>query len=58
VLLTVRPENIQVQKEKFAKQDNVMSGKVESESFLGEFYDCLVNIANKLVRVRLLPLCP
>jgi iron(III) transport system ATP-binding protein len=58
VLLTVRPENIQVQKEKFAKQDNVMRGKVESESFLGEFYDCLVNIENKLVRVRVHPSLP
>jgi iron(III) transport system ATP-binding protein len=52
VLLCIRPENFTLSREKPLAEGNVLEGKVEMATFLGETYDCLVRVVNDEIRVR------
>ncbi len=55
VAVSIRPENIQIYKEKPTSLENLIEGKVERVIFLGDFLDCQVLSKNQLVRVKLHP---
>lgn len=55
VVVSVRPENIEILKEKPSSLDNLIEGRVERVIFLGDFLDCQVRAKNQLVRVKLHP---
>ncbi len=55
VLVSLRPENINLHAEKPANTNNVWEGRVQIAVFLGEMYDCQILVGEQLMRVRLHP---
>ncbi len=55
MVVSVRPENIEIHKQKPASSDNVIEARVEGVMFLGDFLDCQILAKGKLVRVKLHP---
>jgi len=55
VILSARPENIEVQKERFPSEVKVIKGEVERVTFLGEVRDCNIRVGDRLIRARVNP---
>lgn len=52
VLVSVRCESIQVLREPFGHQENVLEGKIARAAFLGTFVDYDVKVGDRLVQVQ------
>ncbi|NIS60580.1 MAG: ATP-binding cassette domain-containing protein, partial [Proteobacteria bacterium] len=52
VLISVRPESIEIEPSKIAKTDNVYRGRVVQKTFLGSFYDYRINVEKEVLRVQ------
>ncbi|MBI3912817.1 MAG: ABC transporter ATP-binding protein [Chloroflexi bacterium] len=55
VLVSARPESIIVHLEKPANTQNLFEGQVQLAIFLGEMYDCQIQVGGQLMRARLNP---
>lgn len=55
VLVSLRPENINLLTEKPANANNLFEGRVQVAVFLGEMYDCQILVGEQIMRVRLHP---
>jgi iron(III) transport system ATP-binding protein len=55
VLISVRPQNVLVSRERTAGARNVFAGKVRVAVFLGEYIDCLVEVSSDLLRAHMHP---
>jgi len=55
VLIFVRPENVQVSKDKPVNQENTFEGEIKTLTFLGEYSDCKLRIGEEFFWVRLHP---
>lgn len=55
VVVSARPENIEVVRESPGDAINVFPGKVAVRAFLGEYVDAAISVGNDTVRVRLHP---
>ncbi len=55
VILCIRPENVEVVREKPASNANVLAGKVDISAFLGEYVDASIAVDGVQVRARLHP---
>jgi iron(III) transport system ATP-binding protein len=51
-LISIRPENIVLRREKPETTSNCFEGKVITANFLGEYLDCKVNVAHQTIRSR------
>jgi len=56
VVISIRPENVSVHKEKPASAENVVEGTVNEAIFMGEAYHCQVAVGNELIRVHTHPM--
>jgi iron(III) transport system ATP-binding protein len=54
-ILSIRPEHIQVQKQKPQGLDNVVEGTVKEAIFMGDAYHCQITVGDDLVRVHTHP---
>ncbi|MFB0505611.1 MAG: ABC transporter ATP-binding protein [Thermodesulfobacteriota bacterium] len=52
VLISVRPESIEIEPSKIAKTDNVYRGRVVQKTFLGSFYDYRIKVEKEVLRVQ------
>ena len=55
-VIAVRPENIILRHEKAIQGENLLEGKVERITFVGDFADCWIEVNGQLLRVRVHPL--
>ncbi len=55
VVLSIRPEHIQVHKEKPQGLDNVVEGAVKEAIFMGDAYHCQIAVGDVLLRVHTHP---
>jgi len=55
VLIFVRPEDVQVLKQRPEGSGNVFEGKIKALIFLGEMLDCQIEAGSELIRARLHP---
>ncbi len=55
VEVSVRPEHIQVSPPATAEPFNRIKGQLEVKTYLGEYYDCLIRVSEKLIRVKASP---
>ncbi|MFQ5825884.1 MAG: ABC transporter ATP-binding protein [Dehalococcoidia bacterium] len=53
VMVCMRPENFTVYRENPGLESNVVEGRVELATFLGEVHDCTLAVGERTVRVRL-----
>ncbi len=58
VLVSIRPEFVELATDAGRPGGNVVSGQVENVVFLGEYLDCIVRVAGQPMHVRLHPLTP
>jgi len=54
-VISVRPEHIQVHKQKPAETDNVVEGTVKEAVFMGDAYHCQIAVGDDLLRVHTHP---
>ena len=52
VMVSIRPENVSLRREKPEKTANVFEGKVRVAMFLGEFLDCEVEVGGQTIHAR------
>jgi iron(III) transport system ATP-binding protein len=52
ILISVRPESIEIEPSKIEKADNLYRGKVVQKTFLGSFYDYRINVEKEVLRVQ------
>jgi iron(III) transport system ATP-binding protein len=55
VVIVVRPEDISVAGEQSAPRDNVLEGRVELVTFMGDSLECEVHIGKQRLRLKLHP---
>jgi iron(III) transport system ATP-binding protein len=58
VIISVRPEDVHIHKNAPANGTNLVSGRIESLMFVGEFIDCRLDIGGQLLRTRQHPNIP
>jgi iron(III) transport system ATP-binding protein len=58
VLVSIRPEFVELARSGEPAGGNVVAGQVETVVFLGEYLDCIVRVAGQPMHVRLHPLTP
>lgn len=52
VLISVRPESIEIEPSKIEKTGNLYRGKVVQKTFLGSFYDYRIKVEKEVLRVQ------
>jgi iron(III) transport system ATP-binding protein len=55
VVVVVRPEDINVINEPFAREDNMLRGKVDAVIFMGDALECQLSVGNQKLRTKLHP---
>jgi len=55
VVVSVRPEDIEFFKERPSLNENILEGKVEIITFLGDFMDCRALVGNQIIRFKTPP---
>jgi iron(III) transport system ATP-binding protein len=58
VVVSIRPEHIQVYKTKPQESDNVVEGTVKEAVFMGDAYHCQIGVGEDLMRVHTHPFLP
>lgn len=53
VLISVRPQNVLLSKEVAANARNVFHGKLRVAVFLGEYFDCQIEVGNEVLRAHM-----
>ncbi|MEE8471616.1 MAG: ABC transporter ATP-binding protein [Dehalococcoidia bacterium] len=53
VMFCMRPENFTTYRENPGLESNVLEGKVELATYLGEVYDCTMAVGERTIRVRI-----
>ena len=55
VVVSIRPENVSVTKEKPASAENVVQGTLHDAVFMGDAYHCQVAVGDQLIRIHTHP---
>lgn len=55
VLVSIRPEYVEISAAAPSGVENVVQGKVETAAFLGEYLDCVVDVTGQKIHVRAHP---
>jgi iron(III) transport system ATP-binding protein len=53
VLISIRPQNVLISRDKTAEARNVFHGKLRVAVFLGEYVDCQVEVGNEILRAHM-----
>jgi iron(III) transport system ATP-binding protein len=56
VVISIRPENVSVDKEPPASSENVVEGMVHDAVFMGDAYHCQVTVGDQLIRIHTHPM--
>ncbi|MFQ5917064.1 MAG: ABC transporter ATP-binding protein [Candidatus Binatia bacterium] len=58
VVISIRPEHIQVHKQKPQMNDNVVEGTIKDAVFMGDAFHCHITVQDQLLRVHTHPFMP